>query len=144
MKFSDYFTLEELTASASAARRGLDNTPTEKAKCRLKVLANALLDPIRRAHGAPVLVTSGYRSPAVNDAVGGSRTSDHVTGQAADIRAPGMTSQEFARFIVGLDLQFDQLVWYTTSRHVHISFRSGRNRGQILKRVPGGYRSEMP
>lgn len=82
-----YFTLRELTRSATAIRLGIDNTPDAKVAENLKKLVGTVLDPLREAYGKPIIVTSGYRCEKLNRAVGGSRTSQHVHGQAADIRS---------------------------------------------------------
>lgn len=82
-----YFTLKELTHSDTALRLGLDNTPGVTASDNLIYLVEKLLDPIRERYGAPIIVISGYRSPAVNEAVGGVATSQHLRGEAADISA---------------------------------------------------------
>lgn len=88
MKLSPHFTLTELTASGTARQLGLDNTPAEEIMPRL-VRTAEMLERIRSTLGAPVTVTSGYRAPAVNRAVGSGSTSDHPQGHAADIVAPG-------------------------------------------------------
>lgn len=87
MKLTANFTLEELTRSATATRLKIDNTPTQPVLNNLTTLAKTVLQPIRDAWGAPIIVTSGYRSPAVNSAQkNASKTSQHMTGAAADIR----------------------------------------------------------
>lgn len=80
-----YFTLDELTASATACRLHIDNTPDAAAIHSLTMLVDNLLDPVRLLWGAPVRVNSGYRSPALNRAVGGAANSHHLRGMAADI-----------------------------------------------------------
>ena len=80
-----YFTIQELTASATAERLAIDNTPPRAARKMLTILVEQLLDPIRRRYGAPIIVTSGYRCPALNTAVGGVANSHHIVGCAADI-----------------------------------------------------------
>ena len=80
-----YFNLSELSASATAERLAIDNTPPRAAQQMLTVLVEQLLDPIRRRYGAPIIVTSGYRCPALNTAVGGVANSHHIIGCAADI-----------------------------------------------------------
>ena len=87
MKLSEFFTLDEVTASETAARRGLDNAPDDDTLRRLR-LACAELDKVRQAIGSPIIVTSGYRSPAVNQAIGGSSKSWHLQGVAFDVIAP--------------------------------------------------------
>ena len=84
-----YFTINELTRSATAARLGIDNSPTDTVRKNLEKLINTVLDPLREAWGAPIIVTSGYRCPKLNKAVGGAKTSQHVYGQAADIKTVG-------------------------------------------------------
>jgi zinc D-Ala-D-Ala carboxypeptidase len=87
MQLSPHFTLAELTASTTAARLGLDNAPEPELLPRLVLLAE-MLERIRSTLNVPVIVTSGYRSPPVNRAVGGVTSSDHTQGHAADIVAP--------------------------------------------------------
>lgn len=110
MKLSEHFTLEELTASESAARHGIDNTPTPAIAENLRSLA-AKLEEVRALLGRPVTVLSGYRSPALNKAVKGSRTSAHMEGLAADIIAPGYgkTMDVFER-LRSSGIVFDQLI----------------------------------
>jgi len=84
MKLSEHFSLEELTVSETAARKGLDNTPDNDALFDLKRLASFLED-VRAAVGKPLRINSAYRAPEVNSSVGGSKTSQHCKGQAADI-----------------------------------------------------------
>lgn len=91
MRLTPHFTLSELTASRKAELLAIDNTPAPELVPRL-VLVAEMLERIRAALGAPVIVTSGYRSPPVNRAVGGVSSSDHTQGHAADIVAPGFGS----------------------------------------------------
>lgn len=88
MKLSQHFTLAELTASNKARQLGLDNTPPQELMPRL-VLTAEMLERIRSTLNVPVIVTSGYRGPQLNRAVGGVTSSDHTQGHAADIVAPG-------------------------------------------------------
>ena len=102
MKLSPHFSLEELTASTTAKRLGLDNTPAHELVPRLVLLAE-MLERIRSTLNVPVVVTSGYRCPRVNQAVGGATTSDHPQGHAADIVAPKFGSAtEVARTLAPL------------------------------------------
>ena len=80
-----YFDLTELTHSDTAIAKKIDNTPTEEVKKNLENLVKYVLDPLREMYGKPIYVNSGYRSEALNKAVGGSKTSQHVLGMAADI-----------------------------------------------------------
>ena len=90
---ASYFNLSELSASATAERLAIDNTPPRAAQQMLTVLVEQLLDPIRRRYGAPIIVTSGFRCPALNTAVGGVANSHHIIGCAADIVAPLLSPQ---------------------------------------------------
>lgn len=85
MKLSPHFTLEEFTRSTTATRRGIDNTPSNAIIQELQKLAIYVLEPLREAWGAPLKISSGYRCPKLNAAVGSKSTSQHVRGQAADI-----------------------------------------------------------
>lgn len=133
MKLSEYFSLSELTVSETAARRGILNKPDARAMENLKVTA-ARMDDIRRRLGMPVLVTSGFRSEAVNAAVGGSKTSAHCRGLAVDFTCPGHGSPlEVARAIAAMGIEFDQLI-HEYENWVHIGFaESGqKSRRQLL------------
>ncbi len=109
-QLSKNFTLAELTVSQTAARRGLDNTPPEAVRKNLDKLCDYVLQPLRDKLGKPVVVTSGYRSPAVNAAVGGARNSAHMSGLAADIHVPGMSSAQLMKKIKEFKLPVDQVI----------------------------------
>lgn len=109
MNLSPNFTLEELTVSDAAARRGLDNQPTPEHLENLKRLAS-FLEEVRGLFGKPILVNSAYRSKEVNDAVGGSKNSQHCLGCAADIRVPGMTPKQVVTAVINSKLKFDQVI----------------------------------
>ena len=109
MKLSEHFTLEELTVSETAARKGLDNTPDNDALFNLKRLA-LFLEDVRTAVGRGVRINSAYRAPEVNASVGGSKTSQHCKGQAADIRVAGMTPDQVVQAIIAAKLPFDQVI----------------------------------
>lgn len=133
MTFSKYFSLSELTVSEIAARRGLKNSPFGKQLDNLKQTA-LNLDFIRDGLGQPVIVTSGYRSPEVNAAVGGSKTSAHCHGLAADFTCPGYGSPlAVAKAILASGIEFDQLI-HEYGAWVHIGFAEpGKpSRKQIL------------
>ena len=130
-----YVTINELCKSKTAARKKIDNTPTEDVKKRLKLLIELILDPLREAYGAPIIVDSGYRCPKLNKSVGGSSTSQHKTGEAADIRTVKDTPEENKKLynlIKKLKLPFDQLINEYGFNWVHVSY-SPRNRRQELK-----------
>jgi len=121
------FSLHELTKSETALRLNIDNTPGPVETEYLKILAERILQPIRDHFGKGVKVNSGFRSPDSNAAVGGSRTSDHCKGQAADIEIPGVPNAELAQWIMD-NLDYTQLIleFYTPgipdSGWVHVSY----------------------
>ncbi len=122
MKLSPNFSLEEMTFSETAARRNLANVPNAQAVDNLRQLCTLVLEPLRERLGQPIIVTSGYRSSAVNAAVGGVPHSDHIQGCAADIRvqgyAPSFLMREVVRLSTGLPLKQAILEY---SRWVHVS-----------------------
>lgn len=133
MKLSPHFTLDELTVSESAARFGLDNTPDNEALMNLRRLA-AFLEQVRETLGKPIKINSAYRSPEVNEQVGGSKTSQHCYGCAADIRVNGMTPDEVVRAVIAAKLPFDQVI-REFDRWTHISIPRTANtkpRGNAL------------
>ena len=105
-----HFTLAELTASETAERHGIDNTPTPEHLENLQRLAEFLETVKAALGGKPVMINSAYRGPAVNEKVGGSKSSQHMVGCAADIRIPGMNPDQVCRAIIAADLPFDQLI----------------------------------
>lgn len=129
MRLSKSFTLAELCVTNAR----LDNTPGPKQIESLRTLATDILQPLRNSVGVPVNVTSAYRSPAVNKAVGGANTSQHVLGEAADIVVAGMSPREVCEEIIDINLPFDQLI-QEFGRWTHVS-RGPRNRRQVLTAV---------
>lgn len=119
MKLSPNFTLEELTHSEIAERKGLDNTPNEEVKANLVRLAR-LLEDVRRVLGRPIMVNSAYRSLKVNELVGSKPTSQHCIGCAADIKVPGLTPDDIVKQIIKTNIEYDQLIREFDS-WVHIS-----------------------
>ena len=140
MKLTNNFTLEELTKSETALRQGIDNTPTVEVVENLKVLAEKVLQPVRDHFAKGVKVNSGYRAPEVNAAVGGSKTSDHCLGMAADIEIPGLPNAELAQWIEA-NLEYTQLIleFYTQgvpdSGWVHVSYDPKNLKKQSLTAV---------
>lgn len=136
MKLSDHFTLEEMTVSQEAARRHLDNTPPAEVVDEIRRTCTTLLEEIRKAFGGEaVIVTSGYRSPAVNAAVGGVAGSAHVFGRAADIIVPSVGSPKIVCMkILGIPgLDFDQLIHeFGAWTHVAIAAPGLPPRRQVL------------
>lgn len=130
-----YFTVSELTRSSTAQSRGIDNTPPSEHRANLESLIVNCLDPIRRLYGRPIIVSSGYRSPALNAAVGGVANSQHTTGQAADlVPASGGSLEGLFRAAVQFG-DFDQLIMEQrgASKWVHVSWRPTNRRHTILK-----------
>lgn len=119
MNLSPNFTLEELTYSETAQRKGLDNTPTEEVKANLVRLAR-FLEEVRRVLGRPIMINSAYRSVKVNEAVGSKSTSQHCSGCAADIRVPGLTPNDIIKLILKTNIEYDQIIREFDS-WVHIS-----------------------
>ena len=107
---SPHFTLAELVRSATADARGIDNRPPELVISALRSLCVLLLEPVRGLLASPLVVTSGYRCDALNSAVGGSPTSVHVLGLAADFHVPGEDAEAIFRYLARADLPFDQLL----------------------------------
>jgi hypothetical protein len=137
MNLSEHFSLEELVASQLAARLRFDNRPAPDVLANLRRVA-AVLEQIRALVGGPVQVSSGYRSPAVNAALGGAKSSAHLQGLAADINVPGLAPRVLAKLIRDSDIQFDQLIYEGT--WVHIGLSAGAPRREVLTATfaPGG------
>jgi hypothetical protein len=140
MNLTKNFTLSEMTKSETALRHNLDNTPGEAEIESLKLLAEKVLQPVRDHFGKGVKVNSGFRHPDVNAAVGGSKTSDHCRGQAADIEIPGVPNAELAEWIKA-NLSFTQLIleFYTPgipdSGWVHVSYNPDNLKKQDMTAV---------
>jgi zinc D-Ala-D-Ala carboxypeptidase len=119
-QLSEHFTLEELTFSQVASRQGIDNTPSDAVVANLTRLANTLLEPAREIIEAPAHVDSGYRSSAVNAAVGGAADSAHMDGRAADTVFLGVPLQECFDKLRASDLPFDQII-FECQAWIHMS-----------------------
>jgi hypothetical protein len=150
MRLSKNFSLKELTKSNTATRLGIDNTPTEEHIANLKKLCENVLQPLRDAIGLPIRITSGYRSEALNNAIGGSKTSDHSHGRAADIELIVEVHDENGRHteednatlfdtIKELNLPYYQLIWEFGNDNqpnwVHVAYREQDPKQQDLKAV---------
>lgn len=128
-----FFTIKELTKSTTAQRMGIKNVPSKEQEQNIIALIENILDPLREAYGRPIIVTSGYRCPDLNRAIGGARNSQHMMGQAADIRTIEDTVTENKKLFdlaQKLKLPFDQLINEHNFDWVHISY-SDRNRREI-------------
>ena len=112
-----YFSITELTQSATAKRYGIDNTPSDDIKKNLTLFIEKVLDPIREDWGGPIIVSSGYRCPELNAKVGGAKTSGHQYGYCADLQVKGGMKKirELANFILEWmkdhKMKFDELLW---------------------------------
>jgi zinc D-Ala-D-Ala carboxypeptidase len=143
MQLTNNFTLEELTKSETALRQNIDNTPSEDIVTNLRTLAEKVLQPVREHYGKGVKVNSGFRSMAVNAAVGGvqgAKPSDHTRGLAADIEIPGLPNAELAQWIEA-NLEYTQLIleFYTQgipdSGWVHVSYDPANLKKQSLTAI---------
>ncbi len=103
------FTLEELIVSPTAKRLGLSNVPTQEHIANMKHVCEKILEPVRAHFGKPVQINSSYRSPLVNKAVGGSKTSQHSNGEAVDFEIPGVPNKQLADWVAD-NLEFDQVI----------------------------------
>lgn len=140
-QLSEHFTLEELTQSQAAARMNLPNVPSAQAILNLETLCDTILEPARAALG-PLMISSGYRSPDVNAAVGGSRGSAHMLGYAADVIPLHATKLEFAKWVkryVPVDQIIEEYGTMDNPSWIHVS-ADPRLRGQVLRILTGtGY-----
>jgi zinc D-Ala-D-Ala carboxypeptidase len=140
MQLSKNFSLEEMTKSETALRHGMDNTPKAAEIANLVVLCEKVLQPVRDHYAKGVKVNSGFRHPEVNAKVGGSKTSDHCKGMAADIEIPGVSNHELAEWI-SKNLEFTQVIleFYTPgvpdSGWVHVSYDPADLKKQELTAV---------
>ena len=128
-----YFTIQELSHSDTDVARGIDNCPTAEAIHNLTKLVENVLDPLREKYGKPIRVRSGYRSAILNLSVNGATSSQHRLGEAADITVGSKEENRKLFEIIRLELPFDQLIDERDFSWVHVSFREGRNRKQVLK-----------
>jgi zinc D-Ala-D-Ala carboxypeptidase len=140
MQLTNNFSLAEMVKSETALRHDMDNTPGEAEIENLKRLAEKVLQPVRDHYAKGVKVNSGYRHPEVNAKVGGSKTSDHCKGQAADIEIPGVPNADLAKWIAE-NLDFTQVIleFYTQgipdSGWVHVSYDPTNLKKQTLTAV---------
>ena len=138
MKLTPNFSLAEFTRSESAKRHGVSNEPTAEHKENLVVLCEKILEPLRAKFG-PINISSGYRSKILNHYIGGSLSSQHCEGKAADIDMDGMGSvsnKEIFEYIQ-VNLDFDQMIWEFGTKEnpdwVHVSYNAPKNRKQVLR-----------
>ena len=138
MKLTANFSVLELTKSQTAERKGIDNTPSPEHQENLRLLCEAVLQPVRDHFSRVVSVSSGYRSPELCEAIGSRSTSQHARGEAADFEIFGISNKVLADYI-NETLHYDQLIleyWNESdpnSGWVHCSFSEGNNRKQYLR-----------
>ena len=139
MQLSPHFSLEELTKSQTGAWLGISNTPSAKHLTALKLLCEKVLEPIRLKYGS-INISSGYRGKMLNHFIGGSVSSDHCVGRAADIdmddSGTGVTNTDIFNYIKD-NLDYDQLIWEFGTKEkpdwVHVGYRGKDNRKQTLR-----------
>lgn len=144
-KLSEHFNLNEFTVSSTAKRLKIDNEPKGEHLKNLQYVVDNILEKVRKHFGKPVTINSGYRSPALNKAVGGASTSQHCNGEAADFEINGIANKEVAEWVAD-NLDFDQCIleFYNpkeglNSGWVHVSLkRDGKNRKQKLTALKDG------
>jgi hypothetical protein len=141
MKLSEHLDLSEVVRSESAKRKGISNMPTAEHIANFKILAEKVFEPIREHFRCPIHISSGYRSKELNQAVGGSSSSQHCTGQAIDVDMDGTPNGVTNRMVFDYikdNLEFDQLIYeFGDSNNpdwVHVSYSAtGNQRKQILR-----------
>ena len=139
MKISDHITYAEAIHSNTAKRKQIDNTPNEKQVECMKIIAESIFEPLRDWVGGPIKVNSFFRSPSLNEAIGGSSSSQHCKGQAMDIDdVYGRKSNAEMYHYIKEKLDYDQLIWEfgtdMSPNWVHVSYVSkDENRNRCLK-----------
>jgi zinc D-Ala-D-Ala carboxypeptidase len=142
MNLSAHFTLAEMVVSQTASRKGIDNTPGPNEIAALKQLCEKVLEAVRVHFDRPVIVTSGFRSVTLNKKIGGSSTSQHCQGEAADFTIPGVSNYELCKWMER-NLDYDQLIYeYGESGWVHVSYQVPFRNMELTKRrgtryIPG-------
>jgi zinc D-Ala-D-Ala carboxypeptidase len=144
--FSRYYTPAQVYASATAISQGINNTPGDQEILNASLLAQMVLDPIADFLGTAADINSWYRSPQLNTAVGGSSTSDHLTGLAADIKSPDGDNKKILQAILQWYIPFDQLIIYDSidnPSRVHVSYDAALSpadqKRQVLLKTSAGY-----
>lgn len=135
MQLSPHFSLAEMTRSQTASRRGIRNVPGDAEIRALTLLCEKVLEPVRAHFGKPVIVTSGYRSPSLNTAIGGSASSQHCNGEAGDFRVLGESNRAVFEWIWH-HLNYDQLIYeFGEAGWIHCSYSAHRMRNMELTAV---------
>lgn len=129
-----YFSIAEFLRSDAAEKYQVSNIPGDeellKVLTNINTLVNSVLDPLRAMIGRPIIITSGYRSRQINELVGGSKTSQHLTGKAADFHVRGFTPQQMnvVYQTIQMCFDFDQLIFYPSKNIIHVSWDGNKNR----------------
>ncbi len=135
MQLTEHFTLSEFVRSETATNKHIDNTPAQEVVDNLRALCRNVLEPARVAFGAPIYITSGYRCPALNKAVGGKPTSQHLRGEAADLQVRGVKNLRKLYNAILDHGVFDQLLFETNkagAKWIHVSYTQYANRRQAI------------
>lgn len=146
---SKHFSIKELSKSQTALRLKIDNTPGPEETKNLECLAEAILEPVRAHYGKPYSPSSGYRSLALNRAIGSKDTSQHVKGEAVDFEVPGVSNIALACWVAD-NLDTDQVIleFYSPSDPkagwVHVSYVEGKNRNIVLTIGMDGVQEGLP
>ena len=134
---SKHITMKEATRSDYAASHGINNEPGVSIIANMQHVAQTVFEPLRFHFGIPIKINSFYRSPALNSAIGGAATSQHILGQAMDLDASGSVSNKQLFDHIRQNLPFDQLIWEAGNdlnpEWVHVSLSKGINRSQVLR-----------
>ena len=135
MKLSKNLSLSEATKSTTAIKNGISNKPSGEHLSNLIQIASKIFQPVRDHFNEPIIVSSGYRSKALNDLIGGASGSQHSKGEALDL--DGSVDNSLIFEYIKNHLEFDQLIWEFGDDEnpdwVHVSYRSENNRGEVLK-----------
>lgn len=135
MQLTEHFMLNEFVRSETAENKHIDNTPSQEVVDNLRALCRNVLEPARVAYGEPIYITSGYRCHALNKAVGGKPTSQHLRGEAADLQVKGVRNLRRLYNAIKEHGVFDQLLYETNqvgAKWIHVSHTSYGNRRQAI------------
>lgn len=135
MQLTEHFTISEFVRSETAYRNHIDNTPSQEVIENLRALCRNVLEPARLAFGSPIYITSGYRCQALNKAVGGKPTSQHLRGEAADLQVKGVQNLRKLYMLIKDHGVFDQLLFESNkagAKWIHVSYKQSGNRRQAI------------
>ena len=134
MQLTEHFTLSEFVRSETATNKNIENTPTTEVVENLRALCRNVLEPARVAFCAKIYITSGYRCAALNKAVGGNPTSQHLRGEAADLQVRGVENLQKLYNVIKSRGMFDQLLYESNgaTKWIHVSYKQSGNRRQAI------------